>query len=188
MRRPLAGLFAVVAVAAAAFSFSPSRSQDTKAPVALPPPAPLLGSRGPVQPIAFSHKLHSGKLGMDCLYCHYSADKSPIANIPAVSLCMGCHKLAVTDRPEIKKLAGFWERGETPPWVEVYRLPDHVKFNHKRHVKAAIDCAQCHGNVAEMDVVRQAASLKMGWCITCHRQNLDNKNFPATMDCVACHH
>jgi hypothetical protein len=34
----------------------------------------------------------------------------------------------------------------------------------------------------------QYPSLKMGWCIQCHRQKLDDKKFPATMDCVVCHH
>ena len=75
------------------------------------------------QPINFSHRIHAGQLGMNCLYCHYGAEKSPIANIPPVSTCMGCHKIAVTDRPEIVKLTGYFERGEQIPWVEVYRCP-----------------------------------------------------------------
>jgi hypothetical protein len=149
---------------------------------------PWGGGRGPQQPIAFSHQIHAGKLAMNCLYCHYSADKSPIANIPPVSVCMGCHKLAMTDRPEIKKLSSYWERGEVVPWVEVYRLPDHVKFNHKRHVKAGFQCDECHGKVETMTVLYQFPSLRMGWCITCHRQKLNDPNFPATLDCVACHH
>lgn len=192
MRRSLFVLIAVVAAfAAATFSQTLSAPQSPPAQTpasALPPPVPPFGPQGPKQPIAFSHKIHAGKLGMNCLYCHYSADKSPIANIPAVSVCMGCHKIAMIDRPEIQKLTGYWNRGETPPWVEVYRLPDHVKFNHKRHVLAGFQCQQCHGKVQEMDVMHQVPSLKMGWCISCHRQNLGNKSFPATMDCVACHH
>ena len=182
MRRSLALLFAAVAVGSAAAAVSQNRSVSPS-----PPPAPLLGP-GPKQPIFFSHKLHAGKLGMECLYCHYGAERSPIANLPPVSLCMGCHKLAVTDRPEVQKLAGYWQRGEAPPWVEVYRLPDHVKFNHKRHVRAGFACQQCHGKVEEMDVLRQAPSMKMGWCVSCHRQNLNHPKFPATMDCVSCHH
>jgi cytochrome c553 len=140
------------------------------------------------QPINFSHKIHAGRLGMNCLYCHYAAEKSPIANIPPMSLCMGCHKMAVADRPEIQKLTGYWERGEQIPWVEVYSLPDYVKFNHKRHVKAGFACQQCHGPVQEMTHIYVYPPLKMGWCVSCHRQNLDNPNFPATMDCIACHH
>jgi cytochrome c553 len=148
-----------------------------------------LGSRtGPTQPIAFSHYIHADTLGMNCLYCHYSADKSPVANIPPVSTCMGCHKLARADRPEIMKLAGYFERGEQVPWVPVYKLPSHVKFNHKRHVKAGVQCATCHGEVQKMKVVYQVPSLKMGWCVSCHRENLDDPKFPASMDCLTCHH
>src|SRR2546428_13816628 len=95
----------------------------------------LGNARGPVQPVLFSHQIHAGKLGMNCLYCHWGAEKSPIANLPAVGTCMGCHKIVATDRPEVQKLTGYFERGEPVPWVEVYRLPDHVKFNHKRHIK-----------------------------------------------------
>ena len=143
---------------------------------------------GPKQPINFPHNIHAGKLGMNCLYCHYGAEKSPIANIPPVSTCMGCHKIAVTDRPEIQKLTGYFERGEQIPWVEVYRLPDYVKFNHKRHVKAGFACEQCHGPVQQMAVVYQYPPLKMGWCVTCHRQNVDRPQNPAPMDCLICHH
>ncbi len=46
----------------------------------------------PVQPIAFSHRLHGGELQIDCLYCHSGADKSRYAGIPAASVCMNCHK------------------------------------------------------------------------------------------------
>jgi len=123
MRRSLSVLFAV-ALVCAAVAFTRSLSARTSSPgapagepaPAVPPPAPhFLGAAPPKQPIAFSHKIHAGKLGMNCLYCHYSADKSPIANIPAVSVCMGCHKIAMIDRPEIQKLTGYWNRGETPP-------------------------------------------------------------------------
>lgn len=45
----------------------------------------------PEQPIHFSHRLHAGELGMDCLACHYGAERSRHAGIPSASLCMGCH-------------------------------------------------------------------------------------------------
>lgn len=46
----------------------------------------------PEQPIAFSHRLHAGELQVDCLYCHFGAEKSRHAGIPAASVCMNCHK------------------------------------------------------------------------------------------------
>ena len=148
-------------------------------------------AKGPEQPIAFSHELHAGKLGMNCLYCHYGAEKSPIANIPPVGTCMGCHKIAAADRPEVQKLAGYFERNEPIPWVEVHRLPAHVKFDHRRHVKAGIQCTDCHGPVQTMPVMIQHAPMKMGWCVSCHRQDMENPRdpeHPASLDCLVCHH
>ncbi len=46
----------------------------------------------PEQPIAFSHRLHAGELQINCLYCHFGAETSRHAGIPASSICMNCHK------------------------------------------------------------------------------------------------
>lgn len=46
----------------------------------------------PVQPIAFSHRLHSGEMQISCLYCHSGAEKSRHAGVPAANVCMNCHK------------------------------------------------------------------------------------------------
>jgi hypothetical protein len=45
----------------------------------------------PVQPIAYSHRLHAGELGIDCMYCHFGAESSQHAGIPATNICMNCH-------------------------------------------------------------------------------------------------
>ena len=47
----------------------------------------------PLQPIAFSHRLHAGELKTDCLFCHYAAERSRHAGIPAESVCMNCHRV-----------------------------------------------------------------------------------------------
>lgn len=46
----------------------------------------------PEQPIAFSHRLHAGDLGLDCLFCHTGAERGRHAGIPAASVCMKCHE------------------------------------------------------------------------------------------------
>lgn len=56
---------------------------------------PLPGSQQgyePAQPIAYSHRLHAGELQIDCLYCHFGAEMSRHAGIPAASVCMNCHE------------------------------------------------------------------------------------------------
>ena len=46
----------------------------------------------PIQPIAFSHKIHAGENKIDCQYCHSSAKHSKHSGIPSVNVCMNCHK------------------------------------------------------------------------------------------------
>ena len=135
----------------------------------------------PVQPLAFSHKLHAGDNGIPCLYCHRSAPRSPVAGIPAVADCRACHQFISPNAPEIKKLMGFWENREPIPWVRVHWLPDHVYFPHMMHVRAGLACTVCHGEVAAMERITRTASLKMGWCLNCHRQH------HTSIDCWTCH-
>jgi hypothetical protein len=139
--------------------------------------------KSPEQPIAFSHKVHVGKVGLQCLFCHETADTAAFAGIPAVEKCMSCHKNVAADRPEIQKLAGYWNRQEPMEWNRVHRIRvrQHVYFSHERHVKARVDCVNCHGEVKYMDEIRQVRSLEMGWCVQCHRAN------KAPADCLTCH-
>lgn len=135
----------------------------------------------PVQPILFSHKLHAGSNGIPCLFCHRFTGKSPVAGIPSVADCRACHLYISPEAPQIKKLLAYWDRREPIPWVRVYALPDHVYFPHMMHIRAGIGCAACHGDVAAMEMVSRTASLKMGWCLGCHRQH------KASIDCWTCH-
>lgn len=57
------------------------------------------------------------------------------------------------------------------PWVKIHNLPDHVYFNHSQHVAVGqVQCQSCHGEIQEMDEVKQFSPLSMGWCINCHRE------------------
>lgn len=160
----------------------------------------LIACRGPgaetpaeaaEQPIAFFHNVHAGDNEIPCLYCHFTAERSPTANVPSVQLCVGCHvpgsgaidpslaQLAfpTADRDstwnaEAQKLVGYWQRQEAIPWVEVHDLPTHVQFPHVSHVRVGLQCQTCHGPVEEMEEVYKFSSLQMGWCIDCHRGEL----------------
>ena len=136
----------------------------------------------PEQPIRYNHQLHMEKNKMECQYCHSGVTKSAFATLPSVELCMGCHKAVFPDRPEIKKLKEFSDKGESIPWVPVNNLPEHVRFNHKRHLKAGVGCHTCHGQIQKMPVVEKMSSLKMGFCVSCHREN------GASIDCSTCHY
>jgi mono/diheme cytochrome c family protein len=160
----------------------------------------------PVQPIYYSHKVHAGINQINCLYCHGSAWESKTAGIPAVNICMNCHKAINTyekgpklyneDGAEINgtaeiaklyKAAGFdpknpskWTPSMAKPieWVKIHNLPDHVYFNHSQHIRAGkVQCQTCHGEITAMDEVKQASELSMGWCVNCHRQTKVDFNY-----------
>ena len=151
----------------------------------------------PIQPIHYSHKIHSGANQIECQYCHSSARVSKHSGIPSLNVCMNCHENIAEYNGEedlekgytkefytneIKKLykAVGWDEetqsytGDTEPvkWVRIHNLPDFVYFNHAQHVSVAgVDCNKCHGPVEEMEILYQYSSLTMGWCIDCHRDS-----------------
>jgi hypothetical protein len=145
------------------------------------------GGNAPEQPVPFPHDLHAGTNQIPCMYCHYSADRSVSAGIPAVQVCVGCHMpggvpLVRADSPGVRLLAEYWRQQLPIPWVRVYDLPDHVRFPHMMHVSAGVECQECHGPVETMRVVRQESNLQMGWCINCHTER------GARIDCFVCHY
>jgi len=140
----------------------------------------------PDQPIKFSHKVHSGDNGIDCLYCHTTVEQSKSAGIPAANLCMNCHVIiregTNSGKFEIAKVVQAAESGTPVEWIRIHNLPDHVFFSHAVHVGSGkLDCAQCHGQVEEMDLMKQYSDLSMGWCVNCHRETevnfTDNKYY-----------
>jgi cytochrome c551/c552 len=156
----------------------------------------------PEQPIFFSHKVHPGTNQISCLYCHGGAWDSKMAGVPSLNVCMNCHA-AINDYKgeplyrengkevdatgEIQKLYSYTgydpksgkytEPGKQIVWVKIHNLPDHVYFNHSQHIRAGkVQCQTCHGNITQMNEVKQFAELSMGWCINCHRTT--KVNFP----------
>jgi len=124
----------------------------------------------PPQPVEFSHQVHAGQLGMDCQYCHTQVTESKYANIPATQTCMNCHNQIKTDSEKLAPVRDSWETNEPIEWVRVHMLPDFAYFNHAAHVNVGVGCESCHGRVDRMEVVYQAESLSMGWCLDCHRE------------------
>jgi hypothetical protein len=128
----------------------------------------------PIQPIAFSHKLHASDLNIDCLYCHSQAEKSAFAGVPSTETCMNCHQhQASKDSIKLSRLMQSWEGGGPHglpiPWKRVHKVGDYAYFDHSAHISAGVGCVSCHGQVDHMEVVRQAKALSMGWCLECHR-------------------
>ena len=66
-------------------------------------------------------------------------------------------------------------------WVRIHNLPDHVFFSHAQHIKAGnVQCQTCHGEITQMDEVKQFSELSMGWCVNCHRETKVDFNYDST--------
>jgi hypothetical protein len=167
----------------------------------------------PVQPIAYSHRLHAGELQIQCQYCHFGADKSRHAGIPPASVCMNCHRFVTaslgavraedeiaekekrTPRPvvsrELSKLYAAVNGAQPIAWTRIHALPDFAYFDHRPHVNAGVACQQCHGPVESMERVRQVSDLSMGWCVNCHRvanrTGIAGRRVNASTNCSTCH-
>jgi mono/diheme cytochrome c family protein len=162
----------------------------------------------PRQPILFSHLIHAGSFQIDCQYCHSDARRSQYAGLPSVERCLGCHKIiGAQDNPEIAKIHQYNARGESIPWVRVFKVPEFTYFPHKPHVRAQVACQTCHGPIEQMRVVGARTGprlvndlahliglkpapppLTMGWCVDCHRTENARRGTQAPLDCVVCHH
>jgi hypothetical protein len=121
------------------------------------------------QPVKFDHRHHARDDGIDCLYCHENAERSPYAGIPPTSRCMGCHAEIWPGSPELAAVRASWFESRPIVWRRVNALPKFVFFDHSIHLAKGVGCVECHGRVDRMAEVRQAEDLSMSWCLGCHR-------------------
>ena len=123
----------------------------------------------PEQPVAFSHELHAGQLGMDCRYCHNTVERAGHAAIPPTQTCMNCHTHIRPESPKLVAVKASYESGLPIEWVRVHRLGDYAYFDHSAHVNRGVGCVTCHGRIDQMERVYRSKTLSMGWCLECHR-------------------
>jgi cytochrome c7-like protein len=142
----------------------------------------------PEQPVAYSHQLHAGTLGIDCRYCHDNVEESKYANVPSPSVCMNCHTVVDAQQGYLAKavsttggesqhwankslqtLRDAYDSDEALEWKRIHKLPDYVQFNHSIHVNLGVSCYSCHKRIDQMPEVYQSQPLSMSWCLSCHR-------------------
>ncbi len=146
----------------------------------------VLGARPTiVQPIEYNHKLHIETVELICSDCHINVETMPSATIPNIELCEECHyDEPMTESPEEAKLIKYIEENKQIPWQQIYSVPDHVYFSHKRHVVIGeLACYECHGHVEELSKPSPYPIWlpSMDNCIDCHKQ------LKVTSDCLSCH-
>jgi hypothetical protein len=192
--RVLGVLLAIAVGALTAVGCSPVASSPTPSATVFSPAHATVGDAmrefftirpTATQPIPFPHVTHIQKAMLTCTdYCHDSVTKGPVAGLPSVKTCMICHDAIATDKPLIQKVADYSKRGVDIPWQRVYGFTHeaHVRFDHSPHIRAKVDCATCHGDVAKGTVATRNVDHTMGFCVDCHRSK------QASNDCLTCHY
>ena len=87
------------------------------------------------------------------------------------------HDLPFADldqQPDARAGAGKFSQNQSIQWLRVNALPEFVYFNHSIHIAKGIGCTTCHGPVGDMTLTWAANSMKMGWCLDCHRHPENN--------------
>jgi hypothetical protein len=149
--------------------------------VAFTVPANVAPHPPPEQPLAFSHKLHVG-FGLQCTHCHENPAGSNNISLPPVKTCMACHIAVDKDKASIKKLADYAASGQAVPWARIYPLTAGIHFSHEPHLKAGVQCSNCHGPVGEQPAMSELTAItSMATCISCHQA------FKAPKGCETCH-
>jgi hypothetical protein len=132
----------------------------------------------PKQPVPFSHKHHSGELGIDCRYCHSTVEVQATPGLPPTYTCMTCHSQIWTGAPMLAPVRDSLTEDDPLHWTRVNRLPDYVYFNHAIHIGKGVGCSTCHGAVDTMQMTYRANAFHMDFCIACHRNPAPNLRKP----------
>lgn len=94
----------------------------------------------PRQPMAYSHRLHAGELGIDCRYCHTAAEEGQHAGIPAADVCMRCHQYVTAPFADQQaELRRAEQEGRTPQRVisaELRKLYDYLALDDELQPRA----------------------------------------------------
>ncbi len=136
------------------------------------------------QPIAFNHNLHVEEFEMECADCHLHALNGVRATIPNIEVCADCHDEAQSESAAEARLVAYIADGERVPWRQLYWVPEHVYFSHRRHTKlGGIECETCHGAMGDRVVpaARPLIRVTMKRCIRCHQES------GVSNDCLLCH-
>ncbi|HYF48413.1 MAG TPA: cytochrome c3 family protein [Planctomycetota bacterium] len=121
------------------------------------------------QPIQFSHQHHAGGLGIDCRYCHTTVEQTAFAGMPTTETCMSCHSQIWTGAAMLEPVRASWNTRQPLSWNRVHDLGDFAYFNHSIHIAKGVGCSTCHGRVDRMQQVWKTHTLRMEWCLQCHK-------------------
>ncbi|MEZ4221677.1 MAG: cytochrome c3 family protein [Polyangiaceae bacterium] len=181
---------------------------NAKVPLADRPPGAFADDHGPspvVFPpqkitIRFNHRKHVRELGVPCTACHDQARTSRSSKdrlLPSPERCDGCHgsdhrdlTSVASEADELASQCAFCHIGYKPGdgnRVARFELPTpNLRMNHAAHVARNIGCAQCHGNVENLELATRDQLPRMRGCFSCH-QMVGPAQGQAHGECRTCH-
>ena len=152
--------------------------------------------------LEFSHKLHLGKVGLTCSFCHSSAEASRQVsddNVPQKELCLACHNGRTAPAIDVSPLAGrtaaervfqFSHEQHLALGNPAPRIAEAIDtgryLGHVPDIRARLDtdnaCVACHRGLSDADAVDSKVHLpRMADCLVCH-DKIDNP-----FSCEECH-
>jgi hypothetical protein len=138
-------------------------------------------------PLKFSHKKHLS-MGLQCALCHAAIDRStePMgAPLPGHGTCKTCHQMDAPEPAELYPPAtcetchlGYTAGAEPAPVV----IPAaELVFSHETHLRAGVNCADCHKAMETVDLATREQLPRMRDCVDCHKERR------APTECHTCH-
>ncbi|MGR3317599.1 MAG: cytochrome c3 family protein [Candidatus Anammoxibacter sp.] len=125
----------------------------------------------------FSHKVHE-EGGIGCKSCHVKASKKVKAGMPNEMLCGFCHKTVYDDQP----VGEIYNRKEWELSHNISRIKyAEINMSHQQHMSVGVECADCHGNVANSVKVTLEHIPVKETCSLCHKEVNDADK------CDTCH-
>ncbi|HHH11629.1 MAG TPA: cytochrome c family protein [Sorangium sp.] len=150
--------------------------------------------------IRFNHKLHVTKLKQGCKACHGAANKSVkvtdrLLPEPAKT-CDNCHDVDHSDLMAVKAgddengQCGFChigdDAGKDGRVARMVFPQANLRMNHKAHLDRNIGCAQCHGQIEQLELATRSQLPRMAGCFDCHAMSGAAQG-KAKGACVTCH-
>lgn len=155
----------------------------------------------PVQPIAFSHRLHAGELKMSCHYCHSSAERGNHAGIPSSSVCMNCHSTVTAPLRSVREEEAAAQKENRKPRTvvspELRKLYDSLGLDARLapdpgKVPLPVEWNRVHALPAYVRFSHQSHVGVGVDCAACHGpvESMERVRQAETLSmqwCVACH-
>ena len=139
-------------------------------------------------------------MGVPCTTCHAAAPMSDTAKdslLPAPTTCDGCHGTdhsnpnAVLPGSGTRGACAFCHLGYAPSdgnLVAPIDIPrPNLIFTHRKHLAQGFKCAQCHGEVGQLELATRDQLPRMEGCFGCHQQPDSAGAHAAKSTCTTCH-